>query len=293
MATQWPVKLSNMCRCHVSGRHWRKLLSWSSSPRHHSSDVGSTYNEEEVDKFSKYAEGWWDERGEAAPLHALNELRVPLVRRGLGVSSSSPRPLRGLRILDVGCGGGLLSEPLARLGASVVGIDASIDNVQVARQHAESDTWFMDRCEELPEYRCCTVEQLAREEAEPGFDAVVASEVLEHVDSQNLFIDICCQMVKPGGSLFITTPNRTRFSWLMNIVGAEQVARILPAGTHDWNKFVTPDELNTAMSSNGLVLRLLHGMMFNPITGRWSWCSNTASSYAVHAVKPRLPEQSP
>ena len=249
-------------------------------------------NPDEVAKFSQLAGQWWDETGEVRPLHAMNELRVPLVRDGLVGTGAVPvelrlsaRPLLGLRLLDVGCGGGLFSEPLARLGAEVTGIDPAQDNIQVAELHAAEDRRLRAAGLQPPRYRCCTVEQLAAEQTH-SFDAVLASEVLEHVDNQTLFLDMCCRMLRPGGSLFITTLNRSRCSWLGAVVAAEHLLRLLPVGTHDWNKFIPPEELHSRLAANGMSLRLQHGLRYNPVSARWSWTSDCSVNYAMHLVAP-------
>ncbi|XP_043236351.1 ubiquinone biosynthesis O-methyltransferase, mitochondrial-like isoform X3 [Amphibalanus amphitrite] len=259
----------------------------------------STVNPDEVAKFSRLAALWWDETGEVRPLHAMNELRVPLVRDGLVGTGAVPpplrrsaRPLAGLRVADVGCGGGLLSEPLARLGAHVTGIDAAEENIQVAALHATEDRRLRSPGLRPPQYLCCTVEELAQEQPR-AFDAVVASEVLEHVDNQPLFLDMCCQLLRPGGSLFLTTLNRSQCSWLAAILAAEYVLRILPVGTHDWNKFIPPAELHSLLAANGMSLRLQHGMRYNPVSSRWSWTSDCSVSYAMHLVAPEDPLDPP
>ncbi|XP_037079818.1 LOW QUALITY PROTEIN: ubiquinone biosynthesis O-methyltransferase-like [Pollicipes pollicipes] len=258
----------------------------------HEDDAASTVNTDEVAKFSRMAGQWWDELGEVRPLHAMNELRVPLVRDGLVATGAvaaerrgAARPLDGLLLLDVGCGGGLLSEPLARLGAEVTGIDAAEDNVQVAELHAAQDSRLRAPSLRRPLYRCCTVEQLA-DERPAAFDAVIASEVLEHVDHQKLFVDMCCRLLKPGGSLFITTLSRSTRAWLAAVLAAEHVLRLLPVGTHDWNKFLRPEELHALIAENDMTLRLQHGLRYNPVSGRWTWTADTSVSYAIHAVAP-------
>ncbi|KAG7171581.1 Ubiquinone biosynthesis O-methyltransferase COQ3-like [Homarus americanus] len=205
----------------------------------------STYIEEEVAKFRAMADSWWDLQGDCKPLHSLNRLRVSLIREGLVQSRitkqeyiDGPRPLTGLKILDVGCGGGILCEPLARLGARVVGLDAAKENISVARLHADKDP----RVSQNIEYIYGTIEEHA-ENIDDKYDAVVASEVLEHVDAIDLFINTCADTIKPGGSIFLTTINKTTFSWVGAIVIAEYMLHLLPTGTHDWNKFVTRQDL--------------------------------------------------
>ncbi|KAK7074856.1 Hexaprenyldihydroxybenzoate methyltransferase, mitochondrial [Halocaridina rubra] len=247
----------------------------------------TTYVEEEVNKFRSMASLWWDVNGDAKPLHSLNRLRMSLIRDGIIQSGfvspeelDGPMPLTGLKILDVGCGGGILCEPLARLGASVVGLDAAEENVAVARLHADRDP----RVRNNVEYICSTVEEHA-ESLTNHYDAVVASEVLEHIEATDLFIKTCSDALKPGGSFFITTINKTAASWLGAIIIAEYALRLLPVGTHDWNKFVPRQELLFMLEKNGFVTRLVHGMAYNPVTNNWCWLAPTSINYAVHALK--------
>lgn len=187
----------------------------------------------------------------------------------------------------MGCGGGLLSEPLARLGASVLGIDPVEDSIGTARHHSAHDPDLRDRVQ----YRACSLEELtsegqgSEEEAGPQFDAVVASEVVEHLADLETFVSCCSLALRPGGSLFITTLNRTNLSWLLAIVAAEQVLRIVPAGTHQWDKFITPEELERLLESTGFSVRSVRGMCYNPVSGAWSWTDSTAVNYALHAVR--------
>ncbi|XP_076837407.1 ubiquinone biosynthesis O-methyltransferase, mitochondrial isoform X3 [Brachyhypopomus gauderio] len=207
----------------------------------------SSVDPAELRKFQAVSSRWWDLQGGCAALHAMNELRVPFIRDNLlNVHSvrSLGKPLAGLRILDVGCGGGLLTEPLGRLGAAVVGVDPVEDSVRIAELHASHDP-ELQKC---VKYRACTLEDLAHEEEE-GFDAVLASEVLEHLADLDTFIHCCHHVLKPGGSLFITTINRTQLSYVLGIVLAEWLLRIIPSGTHDWDKFITPVELERLLES--------------------------------------------
>lgn len=247
----------------------------------------TTYVEEEVAKFRSMADSWWDPHGDCKPLHSLNKLRVALVREGL-ISSQvtrpelvgGPRPLTGFKILDVGCGGGILCEPLARLGATVTGLDAAQESTSVARLHADQDP----RVKENVVYVHGTIEEHIQE-INCKYDAVVASEVLEHVDDTELFICTCADAIKPGGSLFLTTINKTTCAWLGAIAIAEHMLHLLPPGTHDWNKFIPQQELLFLLEKCGFVTRTVHGMGYNPLVNKWFWLSNTSVNYAVHAVK--------
>lgn len=244
----------------------------------------TTVDPDEVRRFQSLASKWWDEQGEFAALHAMNDLRVPFVRDHLlnvHTTRHPGRPLAGLRILDVGCGGGLLTEPLGRLGASVLGIDPVEDSVSTAHLHSSYDPDLRDRVS----YQACTLEELSAEEEQ--FDAVVASEVVEHLADLETFAFCCSLVLKPGGSLFITTINKTNLSYALGIVVAEQLLRIVPSGTHDWEKFISPEELERLLESNGFSVQSVRGMLYNPLSGAWSWTNSTAINYALHAIKVR------
>uniref|UniRef100_UPI0037E8B3D2 ubiquinone biosynthesis O-methyltransferase, mitochondrial n=1 Tax=Semicossyphus pulcher TaxID=241346 RepID=UPI0037E8B3D2 len=253
----------------------------------------TTVDPDEVRRFQSLASKWWDEQGEFAALHAMNDLRVPFIRDNLlsvHRARHPGRPLAGLRILDVGCGGGLLTEPLGRLGAKVLGIDPVEDSISTAQLHSSYDP---DLCDGVS-YRACTLEELSAEEEggaeEPGaaqFDAVVASEVVEHLADLETFAFCCSHVLKPGGSLFITTINKTNLSYALGIVVAEQLLHIVPSGTHDWEKFISPEELERLLESNGFSVKSVEGMLYNPASGSWSWTNSTAINYALHAVKVR------
>ncbi|XP_066514445.1 ubiquinone biosynthesis O-methyltransferase, mitochondrial-like [Hoplias malabaricus] len=243
----------------------------------------STVDPTEVRKFQALAGKWWDEHGQLGALHAMNDLRVPFIRDNLLNTLSvrqMGRPLTGLRILDVGCGGGILTEPLARLGAEVLGIDPVEDSVRIAELHGSRDPALR----QLVRYKAVSLEELAEEE-EKRFHAVIASEVLEHLADLNTFIECCHHILQPGGSLFITTINRTQMSYFLGIILAEQVLRIVPSGTHDWEKFISPVELETQLESSGFSVQCIRGMLYNPLFGVWSWQQSTSVNYALHAVK--------
>ncbi len=222
---------------------------------------------------------WWDPAGKFRPLHKMNPIRVGYVRDALcthfGRDPAGARPLDGLRILDIGCGGGLLSEPLARLGATVVGVDASERNIGVARAHAEEGDLDID-------YRHTTAEALA--DAGETFDAVVSLEVVEHVADLDGFLAACCRLLTPGSVLVLSTLNRTGRSFAMAIVGAEYVLRWLPRGTHDWRKFRRPSELAASLRRAGARVTHLDGLTFNPLSDKWSVTRDLGVNYVAVAV---------
>jgi 2-polyprenyl-6-hydroxyphenyl methylase/3-demethylubiquinone-9 3-methyltransferase len=219
----------------------------------------STVDEAEVARFSAIAAEWWDPVGKFRPLHRLNPVRIAYIRdalaRRFGRDPLLPQPLAGLRLVDIGCGGGLLSEPLARLGAEVVGVDAAERNIKIASVHAAGAGVTVD-------YRSTTAEALVA--AGERFDAVIALEVLEHVADVPLFLACCADLARPGGLLFFATMNRTPKAWLMAIVGAEYVLRWLPRGTHDWKKFLRPSEVAGSLRRHGVTVRDLTGVVYNP-----------------------------
>jgi len=239
----------------------------------------STMNQSEVDKFSKMAADWWNPEGVCKPLHSMNKVRVPFVRDRLVPNNNTAQPLKGLQILDVGCGGGILSEPLARLGASVTGVDACKENIDIAKFHSTKD-----ENTKTINYICSTVEEFA-ETSELKFDAIVASEIIEHVDNPQLFINTNTSLLKEGGHLFITTLNRTTRSWLLAIVGAEYVLGMLPKGTHDWDKFLKPEEIQEMCEIAGLGTRMVNGLTYIPVMNKWIWIPDNSVNFALHATK--------
>ncbi|KAM4866013.1 ubiquinone biosynthesis O-methyltransferase, mitochondrial [Thomomys bottae] len=248
----------------------------------------TTVDSSEVRAFRALADKWWDEQGMYAPLHSMNDLRLPFIRDHLlkTLATHQPgKPLSGVKILDVGCGGGLLTEPLGRLGASVTGIDPVDENIKIAQHHKSFDPVLDKRIK----YRMCSLEEIVEDSAET-FDAVVASEVVEHVINLEAFVQCCYQVLKPGGSLFITTVNKTQMSYAMGIVFAEQIAGIVPKGTHTWEKFVSPETLESILESNGLSVQTVAGMLYNPFSGYWHWSDNTSINYAMYAVR-SLPQE--
>ncbi|KAM4678928.1 ubiquinone biosynthesis O-methyltransferase, mitochondrial isoform 1-T1 [Amazona ochrocephala] len=243
----------------------------------------SSVDPKEIKKFQFLAQKWWDEEGEYSALHSMNDIRVPFIRDTLLNMSSNYHlgsPLSGVKILDVGCGGGLLSEPLGRLGASVTGIDPLEDNIRTADQHKSFDPVLAQRIQ----YKSSSLEEIVEESMET-FDVIVASEVVEHVADLEMFIKCCSQVLKPEGSLFITTINRTQLSYVLGIVVAEKILGIVPEGTHEWEKFVPPEDLEHLLESNGFSVKTVNGMLYNPLWGSWSWTESTSINYAMHAVK--------
>ncbi|KAM9233775.1 ubiquinone biosynthesis O-methyltransferase, mitochondrial isoform 3-T3 [Dugong dugon] len=218
-----------------------------------------------------------------ASLNKMKSYRDNLLKT---VADHQPgKPLSGMKILDVGCGGGLLTEPLGRLGASVIGIDPVDENIKTAQHHKSFDPVLAKRIE----YRACSLEEIVEETVET-FDAIVASEVVEHVVDLETFIQCCCRVLKPGGSLFITTINKTQLSYALGIIFAEQIAGLVPKGTHTWEKFVSPEKLESILESNGLSVQTVTGMLYNPFSGFWHWSENTSLNYAAHAVKSKVEE---
>jgi len=234
----------------------------------------------EVEKFSRLAAEWWDPKGKFWPLHAFNPIRLGFIRdfaaEHFGRDSQSLKPFEGLSLLDIGCGGGLLSEPMARMGFTVLGADPSEKNVKTATAHAADS--------ELPlTYRALTAEGLVQEGAK--FDLVLNMEVVEHVADLGAFLQACAKLLNPGGVMLVATLNRTLKSLALAKVGAEYVLRWLPAGTHDWNKFVKPGELERLLEDAGLAVRRVQGVSFDPLRWDWRLSSDTDVNYMVVAEK--------
>ncbi len=225
----------------------------------------STVDPAEVERFSRIAHEWWDPTGKFAPLHRLGPVRIGYIRDRTAAhwarDALSGQPLKGLSVLDIGCGGGLLSEPMSRLGATVTGVDASARNVAVASVHAVRQGLAID-------YRQDTAEALASSDAR--FDVVLALEIVEHVADVDLFLKSCSQLVKPGGLIFLSTLNRTAKAWLLAIAGAEYVLGWLPRGTHDWKKFLKPSEVVRGLEAGGITTKEIVGVVYSPLSRVWS-----------------------
>jgi 2-polyprenyl-6-hydroxyphenyl methylase/3-demethylubiquinone-9 3-methyltransferase len=240
----------------------------------------SSIDTAEVKRFSVLADDWWDPHGPMAPLHKLNPLRLGYIRDKTAARFDRDVKkldcLKGLRILDIGCGAGILSEPLARLGAEMVGADPSGENIAVASAHAQESGVAVD-------YRATTAEDLAAQAER--FDVVLAMEVVEHVVDVGDFVATCASMVKPGGLMIAATLNRTLKSFALAIVGAEYILRWLPRGTHQWDKFVTPGELETAIERSGLNVIAERGVVYNPFADRWQLSADMDVNYMLVAEK--------
>lgn len=237
----------------------------------------------EIEKFRRMAADWWSPTGKFAPLHKFNPVRLCYIRdkavAHFGLDANARQPLEGLRLLDAGCGGGLVTEPMARLGAHAVGIDAGDANIKAATVHA-------DELEIDVDYRVGTVEGLIAA-GEPKFDIVLALEVVEHVQDPARFLADCAALTAPGGLLVMATLNRTAKAFALAIVGAEHVLRWLPPGTHEWKKFVTPEEARAALTGAGMEIDESLGVSFSPLTGKWSLSHDLAVNYMITATRPK------
>lgn len=240
----------------------------------------TTIDASEVERFAALAAEWWDPNGKFKPLHKFNPVRLAWIRDHVatrfGRDPRAARPFEGLRFLDIGCGGGLLCEPMARLGAEVVGADAAATNIEVAKLHAAENGVIVD-------YRATTAEDLA--DAGEKFDVVLNMEVVEHVADIELFIGKCAEMVKPGGIMFVATINRTLKALGLAIVGAEYVLRWLPRGTHQYGKLVRPEELEAALAKAGLTVIDRTGVVYHPLADRWQKSADMDVNYMVLAEK--------
>jgi len=240
----------------------------------------TTIDAAEVEKFQSMADEWWDVNGKFKPLHMLNPCRLDYISQQIAVEFGrdlkAARPFADLRVLDIGCGGGLICEPMVRLGANVVGADAAAGNISVAKVHANEQDLTID-------YRHTAAENLVSEGEE--FDVVLNLEVIEHVADPAAFLTACQQLLKPGGLMITSTLNRTIKSYGMAIVGAEVIMRWLPRGTHDWSRFITPDELSGLIAASGLTLVDKKGLVFDPLRRVWSLSeSNLEINYITASV---------
>ena len=232
----------------------------------------NTINREEVEKFNKIAEEWWNPNGKFKPLHKFNPIRIEYIKNNIIKDfniSLKDKPLKGINILDIGCGGGLLSEPLARLGADVVGIDASKKNIHVAKHHLKDSNLNIKYYDTSPE----------NFSYEKKFDVILNMEIVEHVEDIPKFINQSAKFLNLNGIMFIATLNQTLKSYLFAIVGAEYILRWLPIGTHDWNKFVKPEKLEKICNDNSLVLKKIDGVKFNPLLNKWNLSDDKSVNY--------------
>lgn len=245
-----------------------------------SEQPSATLDPAEVERFRRMAEDWWNPKGKFKPLHQIGPARIGFARdeavRHFGRDAQSLRPLEGLSLVDIGCGGGLVSEPMARMGARVTGIDPTIRNIEIAKLHAGQSGLEID-------YRSVLAEDLVA--AGETFDIVLCLEVVEHVPDVGAFVKVIRQLLAPGGLMIVSTLNRTLKSFALAIVGAEYVLRWLPRGTHRWDRFVTPEELRGVLEAAGLVQREIRGMVYNPLTDVWSLGRDTDVNYLVAGVE--------
>lgn len=244
--------------------------------------ISPSIDAEEVEKFSRIASEWWDTRGKFRPLHKFNPVRLTFLRETLvdhfGLDSVSVRPLEGLKLLDVGCGGGLVSEPMCRLGASVMGVDASEANIKTASVHAAEAGLEID-------YRAGTVEAL-KASGQAQFDVVLNLEVVEHVADPDQFLRDSASLVKPDGIMVVATLNKTPKALALAIIGAEYVLGWLPRGTHDFSKFLKPKTVQKSLEAGGLDCDPARGVTFNPLMDKWSMSEDTGVNYMIVARKP-------
>ena len=238
----------------------------------------NSINKKEIEKFSNIADEWWNPNGKFKPLHNFNPIRIKYIKdniiKDFNIKSSN-EPLKNMKILDIGCGGGLLSEPMCRLGASVVGIDASKKNIEVAKFHAKKSKLKIN-------YKVASPEML---KTKVKFDVILNMEIVEHVEDINFFIKESSKLLKKNGVMFIATLNKTLKSYVFAIIGAEYILKWLPIGTHDWEKFVKPDDLINISKENKLILKKLDGMEFNILDNSWKMSNDTSINYITKFVK--------
>ena len=238
----------------------------------------NSVNKIEIEKFSNMADEWWDPNGKFKPLHKFNPIRIKYIKENIIRQfkiKNKNKPLSGINILDIGCGGGLLSEPMCRLGANVTGIDASIKNIKISKLHAKKDRLKIN-------YICSSPEKL---KVGKKFDVILNMEIVEHVEDISFFLKSCSKLLKKNGLMFVATINKTFKSYVFAIVGAEYVLRWLPIGTHDWEKFVKPEKLKEILYKNNLFLKKLDGMHFNIIKDEWSITNDLSVNYIAKFLK--------
>ena len=239
----------------------------------------TTINKEEIQKFSSLAEEWWDVKGKFKPLHMFNPIRIEyitqMIKKHFKISDKKINPFNELKILDIGCGGGLISEPMARLGANVTGIDASEKNIKIAQIHSEENNLKINYINSSPE----------RLKEKEEFDIILNLEIIEHVEDVKLYIDSCSKLLKKDGLMFTATLNRTVVSYIKAIVGAEYILRWLPIGTHDWNKFIRPEELEKKLSIANFKTIEVKGLEFNPFNKKWKKSDNLSVNYIICSSK--------
>ena len=238
----------------------------------------NTINNKEIEKFSKIAEEWWDPHGKFKPLHKFNPIRISYIKESIINSfklQEKVRPLKKVKILDIGCGGGLLSEPMSRLGADVMGIDASDKNIEIAKFHAKKDNLNI-------KYLCASPEQL---NTSTKFDVILNMEIVEHVKDVDFFLQSCSKLLRKNGIMFVATINRTLKSYFFAIIGAEYILRWLPIGTHEWEKFVKPGELVKILKKYDLRLDSLDGMKFNLLKDEWKVSKDKSVNYIGRFIK--------
>ena len=238
----------------------------------------TSVNKKEIEKFSKIAEEWWDPKGKFKPLHKFNPIRISYIKENIINTfniQKNDRSLEGIKILDIGCGGGLLSEPMARMGADVSGIDASEKNINVAKLHAEKNELKI-------KYYCSSPENFKTDDK---FDVILNMEIIEHVDDVDFFLKSCAKLLKRNGIMFVATLNKTLKSYLFAIIGAEYVLRWLPIGTHEWEKFIKPEELINLTKKCNLILNDLKGVKFNLLLNEWKLSSDKSVNYIAKFTK--------
>ena len=241
--------------------------------------MSTTINKEEIQKFSKLSEEWWDVNGKFKPLHMFNPIRIEYIteniKKHLKIKKDKVNSIEGLKILDIGCGGGLISEPMTRLGAKVTGIDASEKNINIAKMHSKESGLEINYINTSPE-------KLKNFET---YDVILNLEIVEHVDNVDLYIKSCQKLLKKNGLMFTATLNRSLTSYIKAIIGAEYILRWLPIGTHDWNKFLKPEELENYLTKEKLITQDTCGLKFNPFTKKWKKSADLSVNYIICSLK--------